>query len=165
MGLANGNIYYWQGAPSSWDCGGDAFYMFELMSSSIFDTGPGAYPGIFGTHNGTITPNQRIAVRTLYTYPCVGTGGHTEYIKIWNSTFNAIAIWSGYGGDLHDIYFDKTFTIVANERYKYTVRTDTYPLIIHVKEINATGGKITCTEFVDANGKRYDNWIPAIKWE
>jgi hypothetical protein len=147
--------------------------MFELMSSSIFDTGPGAYPSIFGTHNGTITPNQRIAVRTLYTYPCEGTGGHTEYIQIWNSTFNAIAIWSSYGGDLHDIYFDKTFTLVANERYNYTVRTGSYPQIIHVKEINATGGKITCTEFVDANGKkfvdangkRYDNWIPAIKRE
>ncbi len=139
--------------------------MFELMFSSIFDTGPGTYPGIFGTHKGTITPSQRIAVRTLYTYPCVGTGGHTEYIKIWKSTFNVITIWCGYGGDLHDIYFDKTFTIVANERYKYTVRTDTYPLIIHAKEINATGGKITCTEFVDANGESYDNWIPAIKQE
>jgi hypothetical protein len=34
-----------------------------------------------------------------------------------------------------------------------------------VKEINATGGKITCTEFVDANGKRYDNWIQAIRLE
>ena len=28
LGFANGHIYYWQGAPSTWDCGGDAFYMF-----------------------------------------------------------------------------------------------------------------------------------------
>ena len=30
MGYANESIYYWQGAPSTWDCGGDAFYMFEF---------------------------------------------------------------------------------------------------------------------------------------
>ncbi|KAF5436707.1 hypothetical protein C5S35_07850 [Candidatus Methanophagaceae archaeon] len=141
LGFANGNIYYWHGAPSSWDCGGDAFYMFELMSSSIFNTGPGAYPSIFGTHKGTITLNQTITVRKLYTYPCKGTGGHTEYARIWNSTFNAIAIWSGYGNDWRNVYFEKEFTLVANERYNYTVRTGSYPQIIHVKEINATGGK------------------------
>ncbi|NQE06798.1 hypothetical protein C5S32_13080 [ANME-1 cluster archaeon GoMg1] len=28
LGFASGHIYYWQGAPSTWDCGGDAFYMF-----------------------------------------------------------------------------------------------------------------------------------------
>jgi len=33
LGLANGNIYYWQGTPTKekWVCGGDAFYMFELI--------------------------------------------------------------------------------------------------------------------------------------
>jgi hypothetical protein len=30
MGYANESIYYWQGAPSTWDCGGDAFYRFEF---------------------------------------------------------------------------------------------------------------------------------------
>ena len=30
IGYANGSIYYWQGAPSKWDCTGDAFYMYEL---------------------------------------------------------------------------------------------------------------------------------------
>ena len=43
LGFANGHIYYWQGAPSSWDCGGDAFYMFG-MHLPTFNTGPpGAY--------------------------------------------------------------------------------------------------------------------------
>ena len=59
----------------------------------------------------------------------------------------------------------KKLSVVANERYKCTVRTSSYPQIIHVKEINATGGRITCTEFVDANGNRYDSWIPVIKRE
>jgi hypothetical protein len=45
----------------------------------------------------------------------------------------------------------------------YTILTGSYPQIIHEKEFNTTGGKMTCTKFVDANGKIYDDWIPAIK--
>ena len=30
LGYADGHIYYWQGAPSNWECGGNAFYMYEL---------------------------------------------------------------------------------------------------------------------------------------
>ncbi|MCD6456119.1 MAG: hypothetical protein J7K81_04955, partial [Methanophagales archaeon] len=100
LGFANGHIYYWQGAPSTWDCGGKAFYMFEFeISFPIFDTGPGTYPSIFGTHNGTITPNQTMNVSKLYTYPCPRTGGHTEYARIWNSTLDEITRWAGYKGD------------------------------------------------------------------
>ena len=125
----------------------------------------GTYPSIAGTHNGTITQNKTIEISKIYTYPCDGTGGHTEYVRIWNSTFNAIAIWSGYGGDLHDVYFDKTFTLVANGRYNYTVRTGSYPQIHHDTSLLTTNGWINCTEFVDANGKKYSDWIPAIKLE
>ncbi|HUV79932.1 MAG TPA: hypothetical protein VMW40_03795, partial [Candidatus Bathyarchaeia archaeon] len=32
-----------------------------------------------------------------------------------------------------------------------------------VPTFNATGGTITCTEFIDANGKVHTDWIPAIK--
>ena len=42
-----------------------------------FDTGlsKNPYPSIFGTHNGTITPNVTIYnVHTLYMYSCAGTG-------------------------------------------------------------------------------------------
>ena len=35
----------------------------------FFDTGPGTYPIISGTHNGIITPNVTIEVCKLYTYP------------------------------------------------------------------------------------------------
>ena len=53
-----------------------------------FDTGAPSnpYPLIAGTHYGTITPNQTITVNRLCTYPCEGTGGHTEYARIWNKT-------------------------------------------------------------------------------
>ena len=55
---------------------------FELPEN-IFDTGAPAnpYPSISGTHYGTIMPNQTITVNKLYTYPCKGTGGHTESIR------------------------------------------------------------------------------------
>ena len=131
-----------------------------------FDTGPGTYPSIFGTHNGTIKPNQTITVSKLYTYPCEGTGGHTEHMKIWNKTgIIAEAHWKGYQSDWHNITFNKTFTLVANETYNYTIRTGSYPQIIHKHIANVTGGTITCTEFTDANGRRYKDWIPAIRLE
>jgi hypothetical protein len=57
-----------------------------LSEEEVFDTGKGSYPSISGTHNGTITLNQTISVSTLYSYPCPGTGGHTEYAKIYNES-------------------------------------------------------------------------------
>lgn len=135
-------------------------------SRVILDTGPGTYPSNSGIHNGTITLNQTINVSKLYTYPCPGTGGHTEYAALYysNGTLLAEAYWNGYQDDWNNISFDKTsFRLVANETYNYTIRTGSYPQIIHKPSLNATGGTITCTDFTDANGKRYNNWIPAIK--
>ncbi len=168
LGFANGHIYYWQGTPkneSKWKCDGTAFLMFEFESSSpsIFDTGPGTYPSIFGTHNGTITPNQTITVSKLYTYPCVGTGGHTEYARIWNSTSEEIARWDGYKGDWHNISFNEPFTLLPNETYNYTIKTGSYPQIHHTPALPTANGWINCTEFRDANGKICYDWIPAIK--
>jgi hypothetical protein len=123
------------------------------------------YPSISGIHNGTITPNQTITVTKLYTYPCPGTGGHTEYAAISypNGTVLAKAHWNGYVGDWHNLSFNNSFTLYANETYNYTIRTGSYPQIIHESLWNATGGVLTCTEFVDANGKTYTDWIPAIR--
>jgi exo-beta-1,3-glucanase (GH17 family) len=136
-----------------------------LLIDTRSSTNP--YPSISGTHNGTIRPYRDIAVSTLYTYPCAGTGGHTEYVKIWNSTtgWNVTATWNGYAGDWHNISFNNSFTLYANETYNYTIHTGSYPQIIHEHEFNATGGVITCTEFVDSNGKRHEGWIPAIRLE
>ena len=134
--------------------------------SLIFDTGSPAnpYPSIFGTHNGTIKPNVTLKVCRLYTYPCEGTGGHSEYIKIWNnSDWIRTATWDSYKGDWHNITFNKTFVLYKNETYYYTIRTGSYPQIIHAKSKPVTGGTITCTKFVDANGHTYNDRIPAIK--
>ena len=132
----------------------------------FFDTEEGSYPSISGTHNGTITitPFCDINISKMYTYHCPGTGGHTEYVKIWRgSEVIAEKTWSGYLGDWHTITFDESFTLYANETYNYTIRTGSYPQIIHKQSHEATGGVITCTEFIDVNGKRYIDWIPAIK--
>jgi len=133
--------------------------------TAIFDTGAptNPYPSIAGTHNGTIKPNQTITVSTLYTYPCAGTGGHTEYARIWNSTLDVNATWNGYADDWHNISFNEPFTLVKDEVYNYTIRTGSYPQIIHARSKPVTGGLINCTKFIDANGKVYYDWIPAIK--
>ena len=131
----------------------------------VFDTGTGTYPSIAGTHNGTITTNVTINVSKLYTYPCAGTGGHTEHVIIRNESgvIIAEADWDGYQVDEHNISFDDSFRLVANETYSYTIRTGSYPQIIHATNKTVACGTITCDTFVDVNGKEYKDWIPAIR--
>ena len=140
---------------------------YPLMHpAAFFNTGQGAYPSISGTHTGTIRPFYDINVSKMYTYFCAGTGGHTEYVKIWNSTdWNVTAHWNGYQGDWHYLTFNSSFTLHAHETYNYTIRTGSYPQIIHEHSWNAIGGVITCSEFIDSNGKRYAGGIPAIRLE
>ena len=134
----------------------------------VFDTGNGTYPSIMGIHNGTITPNQTINVSKMYTYPCTGTGGHTEYVTFCNSTTGAeIAngTWTGYSGDWHNITFVEPFTLDPGEMYNYSIRTGSYPQIHHNETLATANGWINCTKFTDANGKKYTNRIPAIRLE
>ncbi|MEA2075516.1 MAG: PKD domain-containing protein [Euryarchaeota archaeon] len=135
-------------------------------SAAVFDTRAptNPYPSICGNHTGTIKPNQTITVHKLYTYPCSGTGGHTEHMIISNSSgIIAEAHWNGYVEDWHNITFNEIFTLFANETYNFTIRTGSYPQIIHEPSFNATGSKITCTNFTDANGVIHYGWIPAIR--
>ena len=137
---------------------------FSLIASSpIFDTGPGGYPSIFGVHKGTITPNQTMTVHKVYTYPCPGTGGHTEYVWIHGNGLNESASWNGYSGDWHNISFSEPLSLEVNKTYNYTIVTGSYPLIHHTDELEVACGIIRCTEFVDANRKVYNDWIPAIR--
>jgi len=135
--------------------------------TAIFDTGAPSnpYPSISGTHTGDIIPSQDIAVHKIYTYPCAGTGGHTEYVRIWNDTWpGKEAHWSGYQHDWYNITFDEPFTLFAKRTYHYEIITGSYPQIIHKPEHTTLDGSyINCTSFVDANGKTYTDWIPAIR--
>jgi parallel beta-helix repeat protein len=148
----------------------DYLPLVAIAAPHIFDTGKGDYPSIMGTHNGTIKLNQTINVSKLYTYPCIGTGGHTESIELYeNDTLIANGTWNGYNGDysnitLHNATDAFSYVMLLKDHvYNYTIRTGSYPQIIHEREFNATGGTITCTEFTDANGRTYNNWIPAIR--
>ena len=140
------------------------WYNWTEFGPPVFDTGPGTYPSIFGTHNGTIKPGQTIRFSKMYTYPSAGTGGHTEYVRIWGNGINVNASWNGYVGDWHNISFGESFTLVTNKTYNYTIRTGSYPQIIH-KQNHTTldGSLITCKEFVATNGNEHDDWIPAFK--
>mgnify|MGYP001114975960 CR=1 FL=1 len=148
--------------------GGIANLSFAVRTTPLFDTGTPAnpYPSISGVHNGTIKPNQPISISGLYTYPCPGTGGHTEYIRIWrNGEIDVNASWEGYIGDWHTIIFKEPFMLEENNTYNYTIRTGSYPQIHHTDELEVASGTITCEEFVDANGRTYNGWIPAIRLE
>jgi len=138
-----------------------------LIVETIFDTGASAnpYPSIMGRHEGKIKPSCDIEVSKLYTYPCVGTGGHTRSIKIYeNGDLKASGNWSGYQHDWQKITITPSVTLRKGREYRYVIETGSYPQIIHVPEYkDATGGTITCDVFTDANGRTYDNWIPAIK--
>jgi hypothetical protein len=147
---------------------------FVVKLLPIFDIGPSKnpYPSIFGMHNGTIIPSQNITVSRLYTYSCAGTGGHTESVKLYDENGEiANGTWEGYQSDWHNITLHNAtngapyVTLLEYQEYNYTIRTGSYPQIIHNQTFANEYGTINCTKFVDANGKVYYDWIPAIRLE
>jgi hypothetical protein len=143
------------------------WWTVSAAGTGTFDTGGGTYPSIRGTHKGNFTPNCDIAVNKMYTYPCSGTGGHSEYVAFYEGeVLVAEGTWSGYlGGDYHNIDFGTTFALQAGVVYNYEIVTGSYPQMIHNQTYWNADGTITCTEFIDANGKVYTNRIPAIRLE
>ncbi|RLG37643.1 MAG: hypothetical protein DRN91_04935 [Candidatus Alkanophagales archaeon] len=139
----------------------------DIILLKGFDTGApeNPYPSIYGVHRGTITPSHDIYASKLYTFACTGTGGHTEYVKIWNETWSGVeARWRGYhGGDWHYVEFPEPFVLKANNTYNYEIRTGSYPQIHHATALETPDGTVTCEEFIDANGIRHEGWIPAIR--
>jgi len=159
------------------DADGAGIHVDEIASGTVtisapahpvFDTGRGSYPSISGIHNGTITPAITLNVSRLFSYSCPGTGGHTEYARLWlaNDSWSIETMpWPGYTGDWHYLYFPQPVTLQANETYHYTIRTASYPELIHLPEIETAEGTITCATFRDANGNTHSGWIPAIRLE
>ena len=133
--------------------------------AQIFDTGrpENPYPSISGEFIGTIKTNKKIIATKLYTYACEGTGGHTEHAIICNKTWCAEAKWEGYKEDWMNISFNRTVVLMPYETYNITIITGSYPQIHHTSSLKTENGWINCTEFIDANGKKYNDWIPAIK--
>jgi hypothetical protein len=67
----------------------------------------------------------------MYTYPCIGTGGHTEYVHIYGHEIDKSASWTGYSDDWHNVTFSESFTLESGKTYNYEIRTGSYPQIIH----------------------------------
>jgi hypothetical protein len=160
---------FYLGSRSSGDAG-KAYhdYVKVIVYSRIFDTDSpiNPYPSVSGTHNGTITPSFNFTTSKLYTYSCAGTGGHTESIELYEDTaLIASGEWEGYQGDWHNITITPQVTLQKDLEYRYVIRTGSYPQIVHAESKDVTGGTITCTEFTDVNGKRYEDRIPAIRLE
>ena len=170
-GLLPGTCYYF--VVNSTDQSGNSKESIEyefvtIGKVKVFDTGASEnpYPSISGTHTGKIKPNHDVNVTKMYTYSCSGTGGHSKYVRIHGESLDVNATWGSYqSGDYHYITFDDSFTLKANVMYNYTIITGSYPQIHHNRTLTVPDGENTCTQFVDANGNVYNNWIPAIRLE
>jgi len=128
----------------------------------LYNDAVGSYLGVTNAQEDTIT------IQKMYTYSCPGTGGHSEYAAFYdrNGTKLGEGRWNGYPvADLQYITFDAPLTLEIGKTYNYTIKTGSYPQIIHKHSHAADNGTITCTEFTDANGNTYTDWIPAIRLE
>jgi hypothetical protein len=147
----------------------NAILVVELNTGPVegaLDTGQSAlpYPSIAGIHTGTIEVTTNMTINAIHTYPCTGTGGHTEYARIYGNGEDRSASWQGYQGDWHNLTFDGPFTLETGKTYYYEIRTGSYPQLHHQAELQVAGsGIIRCTTFTDANGKEYDKAIPAFR--
>lgn len=52
---------------------------------------------------------------------------------------------------------NRTKIRISSFEQKYNMSTEQFMR----RSMKQRGGNITCTEFVEANGKKYNNWIPA----
>ncbi|MGC9444158.1 MAG: DUF3344 domain-containing protein [Candidatus Methanospirareceae archaeon] len=122
------------------------------------------YPSIAGIHRGTIAVTTNLTLNAISAYPCAGTGGHIEYVRIYGNGLDRSASWQGYQGDWHNLTFDGPFTLEKGKTYDYEIRTGSYPQLHHQAELPVAGrGIIRCTSFTDINGREHDKAIPAFK--
>ena len=157
-------------ASTEFSCLNEGIYGLSGFSW-IFDSGApeNPYPSIFGVHHGNIIPSHDVYVTKMYTYACTGTGGHSEEVAFYNSTTGkeiANGTWKGYTiADYHYIEFEESFILHKGTTYNFVIRTGSYPKIHHKSVLEVSDGIITCTNFTDTNGKKYEDWIPAIRLE
>jgi hypothetical protein len=97
LGFANGHIYYWQGAPSNWTCGGNAFFMFVPKPTALITTDKTTY-----TTGDTMTITINISNPTEGSVTFQWYWGVPRH-SIWTSVMS-VPIPEGYD-DTHDFSF------------------------------------------------------------
>ena len=203
LGFADGHTYYWQGSPSTWSCGGNAFFMFVPKPTALITTDKTTY-----TTGDTMTITINISNPTEGSVTFQWYWGVHQY-SIWTSVMS-VPIPEGYD-DTHDFSFtipDWGSTPFGNVFYVQLLNANggvldaeaecwayspsgKVALAVDIREkikkaikwwssdeerkgnetsfecfpaaLRTTNGWINCTEFIDANGKRYNDWTPAIK--
>jgi hypothetical protein len=138
-----------------------ANYNYDYLDTGLPEK---PYPSIAGIHRGTIEVTTNMTINAISTYPCTGTGGHTEYARIYGNELNRSASWQGYQDNWRNLTFDEPFTLEKGKPYSYEIKTGSYPQLHHQAELQVAGsGIIRCTSFTDVNGKEYDKAIPAFR--
>jgi hypothetical protein len=84
--------------PAEWI---DAEITVGVEEEPVFDTGPGTYPSISGTHEGTIDVYDDITVEKLYTYPYAQIH-HRDELKVVDSGILKCAEFTDANGNLYD---------------------------------------------------------------
>ena len=104
FGYANSTIYYWQGAPSTWDCGGDAFYMFNWSGKS--------------------DPSAHIVINEIEQNPS-GIDAGNEWVELYNPTTSDVNLDGWKLSTTHGVTVTVTLygTIPANGYFVYTHTT------------------------------------------
>ncbi|KAF5438224.1 hypothetical protein C5S35_00040 [Candidatus Methanophagaceae archaeon] len=112
--------------------------MLAIFEDLVFYSDDDIWMGhITVAHEGTII------VQKMYTYACPGTGGHSEYAAFYdlNDTLLGEGRWNGYQDvDSQYIMFDDPFTLELGKTYNYTIKTGSYPQIIHKHSHTADNG-------------------------
>jgi len=97
LGFADGHIYYWQGSPSTWSCGGNAFFMFVPKPTALITTDKTTY-----TTGDTMTITINISNPTEGSVTFQWYWGVPQH-SIWTSVMS-VPIPEGYD-DTHDFSF------------------------------------------------------------
>jgi hypothetical protein len=72
-----------------------------------------------------------------------GTGGHTEYAKIWNSAWNVMALWNGYQEDCVISPFGESIVYAKSARNLQLHHSEPVPIPIfkiHKRSTTVMGG-------------------------
>ena len=161
LGFANSHIYYWQGAPSTWDCGGDAFYMFEFPSPLLpedtneIPTTPLIYKISpcdaveISLENVTVTDFLNATnMTTVQAYNFKGYKGENTWMVKWSSSNRLLDVYVNVAtGNITGIE-EQTYPGSSPTPLPMPTYTPTAPLFEKIEGLTA----------IRVGGGSWDNW-------